>query len=56
MEHVDCLFGSGVVSVLKSKPLDDSSRLNLVCVNPEKLCYCAGLLGRQQALPQLDFA
>ena len=56
MEHVDCLLRRRVVSVIEAKPLNNSTRLNLVWVDSEELRDCVCLLGRKQTLSQFHFA
>ena len=56
MKHVDCLCSSGVISVLKAKLLNNSTRLDLDGIDFEKPRNCAGLRDSQQTLPQLDLA
>ena len=56
MEHIDCLLGRRVVSVIEAKPLNNATRLNLVWVDPEKLRDCVCLLGRKQTLSQFHLA
>ena len=56
MQHVDCLLSRRVVRVFEAKFLNDSTSLNIVCVEIEKLRYCRRLLRCEQTLTQLDLA
>ena len=55
MEHVDCLLRRRVVSVIEAKPLNNSTRLNLVWLDSEELRDCVRLLSREQTLSQFHF-
>lgn len=56
MQHVNCLLGCGVVSVLEAKFLHNPTRFNFVGVKMEKFRYRCRLLCREQALTQLSLA
>lgn len=56
MKHVDCLCSGRVISVLKAKLLNNSTRLDLDGIDFEKPRDCACLRDSQQTLPQLDLA
>jgi hypothetical protein len=56
MQHVNCLLGSRVVSVLEAKFLHDPTCFNFGGIEMEKLRYRCRLPRRKQTLTQLHLA